>query len=690
LTAPNTVHLKSNYKNASTQSSANEQKEPCLTVVPAHTPVKRTRDECAGEFKEEPAAKRHQSNPIPSITLTSTSTRASVPPSNNASTQNSTHRDSSTVTSDQFPPTSAPTTHKRTKMASITQARSRAKAPQFSPVTRSKVDPLQITSNMTWGQMTRVHSRRAKLAASRAKQTQSSQDEEVVDEHVPQPSPPATDQAPRTPQTAPQPKTGLFSSIRKTFEFVPQIPVSVTKYILGNPFSPTRSALAVESQQHVESPSAQEPAKVMEVEGLSPSPEQELNEARPPPETIEQAHSLKGAASSVNNAGAVAGDSQLSQQKRKRTTFGLYYDNPEYSSEASDSDSSEKESSAPLAKKQKLDETQTPRSVLKKRLGNRTATLPRTNKHVTFDDSPLNTPSKTRSRSFVYTGTTFADAPTQPSTSPSSEDETNLSNSPATNANTEAYTSFYFEPPKYPPLPRDYMLPADFTPTSANPRPGTFCLDFNTYDENDDKIDWDAPVEAIHSNIVVEGPDTPTSIEKPTSDGLATTPAMEFPPATPRITHAELPAAKVTPAGITIHSDANAGPSSTTTADANVLAEVTQEQINKARSTAEQHKSKNPSRLSQVESATSMSPPAEDKHNEFDAGWPKPKTYVEAGVCSQRIFDIVNKNWDPRDSVIGEMVYEQDLKEWIDAHRLEKEHGVPVRVDWGDQEDEEL
>jgi hypothetical protein len=85
-----------------------------------------------------------------------------------------------------------------------------------------------------------------------------------------------------------------------------------------------------------------------------------------------------------------------------------------------------------------------------------------------------------------------------------------------------------------------------------------------------------------------------------------------------------------------------------------------------------------------------MSPPVEDEYNEFDAGWPKPKSYVEAGVCSQRIFDMVSKNWDPRDSVIGEMVYEQSLKEWTDAHRLEKEQGVPVRIDWGDDEDEEL
>jgi hypothetical protein len=85
-----------------------------------------------------------------------------------------------------------------------------------------------------------------------------------------------------------------------------------------------------------------------------------------------------------------------------------------------------------------------------------------------------------------------------------------------------------------------------------------------------------------------------------------------------------------------------------------------------------------------------VSPLAKDEYNEFDAGWPKPKSYVEAGICSQRVFDIVAKGWDPRDSAIGEMVYQQDLKEWTDAHRLEKEQGIPVKVHWGDEEDGEL
>ena len=674
LVAPTIFYVKTNYKDAPTQSSKDEQNESGLTELPAQTPVKRTREESAGEAEEQRASKRHQSN------LTESSTHTSTETSTKASTQTSTQTDSSTTTGDQSRSTSAPTTPKRTKMASITQAKSRAKASRSSPITRSQVKSSQLTSDMTWGQMNRVKSRRSQLLA---KQMQGSQDEEPIHEQSPQPSQSAPDNAPTTPQTAPQPRTGFFGSIRKSFNFFPQLP-AVTK-MLTNSFSPLRSTPAVGSDQ-TDSSSPRERANSVEV-----------NPVRNTPESISMLDAQAGADVDMNDSTASslpqadASTATEPSQKRKREGLGVYYDDPNYI-DSDEEDGSDNESSAPVAKKQKLDETQTPRSVLRKRTGTGTVTLPRTNKRVTFDDSPVDTPSKIRTRSFEYTGIHFADAPSHSHTSPSLDDETSLSNSPGTKANTEANTPFYYERPIYPPLPAEYVLPADFTPTSAHPRPGTFCLDFNTYDENDDNIDWDAPVESIHSNMVVGDPGAPAALQTspPTVEELAATPTMALPPATPRIAHADLPATTVAPSGITIHADDNAGPTSTTTtAETNVLADVTQEQINKVRSTAEQHKSKNPSRLSQVERATSMSPPAEGEYNEFDAGWPEPKSYVEAGVCSQRIFDMVDKTWDPRDNIIGEMVYEQDLKEWTDAHRLEKEQGVPVRYHWGDEEKEE-
>jgi hypothetical protein len=704
LFAPDIVHATTNYQDASTQTSQDERKESSLTVLPAQTPLKRTREESAGQLEAEPTAKRHQSNLTGSSTQTSTLTSAR--PSTQASSQTSTQIDSSTSAGRQSKSIPVTPQRKRTTMVSITEAKSRAKAPRSSPVSRSNVNPLQLTSDMTWGQMTRVHTRRTQLAANRAKQMQSSEDEEPRDEQSPQPSQSAPDQAPMTPQTAPQPRASFFGSIRKKFDFVPQLP-AFTK-LLTNPFLPTRSTPDIQEEV-----SATTKPEVDAVVPLTPP----KNTTQPIPGSIPDFIPISDtqaeadvdmndntAASSIRLE-ADAGNATQSPQKRKRDrgppnpgrTYSLDYNDPIYHSEgSSDEDGSDEESPAPVAKRQKLDETQTPRSVLKKRPGNGdgtgAGTLPRINKHVTFGDSPVDTPSKIRSRCHEYSGVHFADAPSQSYAGLSSDDETNLSNSPGTKANTEANTSFYYPPPEYPPLSPD-QFPVDFTPTSAHPRPGTFCLDFNTYDENDDMIDWDAPIEAIKSNIVVGEPETPTSVEIATSTvgDVATTPALALPPATPRIAHAELPTTADARTGIIIHTDTNADPSSTTKAtDARVLTDVTQEQINRVRSTVEQHKSKNPSRLSQVERATSMSPPVEDEYNEFDAGWPKPKSYVEAGVCSQRIFDIVNKNWDPRDSIIGEMVYEQSLKEWTDAHRLEKEQGVPVRIDWGDGEDEEL
>jgi hypothetical protein len=693
LIAPNIIHVLPNYQDASTQASTDERKESGLTVLPAQTPLKRTREESAGEVEAEPTAKRHQSNP------THLSTQASL--------EASTRIDSNTSTGRQSKSTPVTPQRKRTAKASITKAQSEAKAFRFSPVSRSTVNSLQLTSNMTWGQMARVHTRRTQLAAGRAKQMQSSEDEEPRE-----PSQSAADQAPTTPQTAPQLQTSFFDSIRKRLDLVPQLP-AFTK-LLTNPFSPTRSTPDI--QEEVSTTSKPE---VDSVVPLSPPKNTPRLIPNTTPDFIPISNAQAEAGVDMNENRATSSlhpeaNTGNATQSSPGRTYCL-----EYSEGSSDEEGSDEKSPAPTVKKQKLVETQTPRSVLKTRTGNSTGTLPRTDKRVTFDESPVDTPSKIRSRCHEYSGIHFADAPGQSNISPSSDDDSNLSNSPRTKANTKANSKakikFYFPPPDYPRL-RPDQIPADFVPTSAHPQPGTYCLDYNTYaksdesdsddedDEDYDMTDWNAHNEAAKRSIVVGEPGTPTPIGMATST-VATTPALALPtptpriaPATPRIApttsriaHAELPATADARVGITIHTDSNAGPSSTPKAtDARVLTDVTQEQINRVRSTAEQSKSNSPSGPSQVGRATSVPPPIEDEYNEFDAGWPEPRSYVEAGVCSQRVFDTVSRNWDPRDDVIGDMVYEQSLQEWTDAHRLEREQGVPVRIDWGDDEDEEL
>jgi hypothetical protein len=49
-------------------------------------------------------------------------------------------------------------------------------------------------------------------------------------------------------------------------------------------------------------------------------------------------------------------------------------------------------------------------------------------------------------------------------------------------------------------------------------------------------------------------------------------------------------------------------------------------------------------------------------YNEFDASWPKPKTYVEAGVCSQRVFDMVNQTPVEQDGEFAEVVGDSKIR----------------------------
>jgi hypothetical protein len=48
--------------------------------------------------------------------------------------------------------------------------------------------------------------------------------------------------------------------------------------------------------------------------------------------------------------------------------------------------------------------------------------------------------------------------------------------------------------------------------------------------------------------------------------------------------------------------------------------------------------------------------------NEFDAGWPKAKTYIEAGICSQRVFDIVNSNPIPGDNILEKLLDDSKIR----------------------------
>ena len=356
------------------------------------------------------------------------------------------------------------------------------------------------------------------------------------------------------------------------------------------------------------------------------------------------------------------------KRKRKRPTltaegkiprlpgggFGLdaEFADDDYDDLLSSAADSSDDTTSQVAKKQKLNdevahEAQTPRSVLKKRTDLGNGTISRSNKRVTFDDSPVDTPSKLRTRSHEYNGLTFAD-----NSSPSSEDETNLSNSPGTKANTAANIGGFEETP---PRALLYPPPPDFTPTPGHARPNMWSVPET--DDFDDSFDL---------------------LQTPVPD-------MGPLPATPRIAHAELPATTVAPAAVNILPDLNVQMFAATPSDGSVLAETNAGALNKARSTAEKHKSNNPSRLSQVERVATPSPPlSTDENDEFALGWPHERTYVEAGICSQKVFDYVTASWTKEDDEIGGLVYQQSLQEFKTAWNASEEKGEELAVEWDD------
>ncbi len=729
--------LQSNYVDASTQTDLTGDD---LTVPPAHTPAKRTRE--SAEVTDEPSAKRHQQT-----VFTSAQAGQQTPPKSTPS-QNTTS----------------------SNMSGRSQAKLASKSPSKSPLSllhsgseHSKL--LHYGPGMSYGKMTRIHQARMQRLRNTPSIFPSEEQEEhsatFAEDDSKQPeqsTQAAIEQAPSTPtpQSAPQPRrSGLLNSIRKPFAFFPQLPEAITS-LLPNPFTPTRPTPPSESHQ-TPSTSSEEPASNMEVdkdnnEHHKTQEAQEVqqhqpitrgrgrgrgqgrtqtsykqpasrhasqsdrvtmpNEAEPHVMTEaerneyfrineekksaeiraqlvhESRYSLpttkgdsinidltKDASPTPNITSTTNTSSELitateqaepTRKKRKRPTltadgkiprlprggFGLdgeFYDDDFDGLLPLDSNSDE-ETTAPVAKKQKLNdgltyEAQTPRSVLKKRTDLGTGTISRSNKKVTFDDSPVDTPSKLRTRSHEYNGVTFADY-----ASPTSEDETNLSNSPDTKANTAANTGSIEEGPSRALM---HPCPSDFTPTPGRPRPGSFCVPET--DQFDDSFD------------------------------LTQTPDMSPLPATPRIAHAELPTNTDVPAAVNILPDLDAQMLAATPSDSSVLAETKAEALNKARSTAEKHKSNNPSRLSQVERVATPSPPlVTDENDEFAHGWPREQTYVEAGICSQKVFDYVKANWTKEDEEIGGLVYQQSLQEFKAAWRAAEEKGEELAVEWDD------
>ena len=359
------------------------------------------------------------------------------------------------------------------------------------------------------------------------------------------------------------------------------------------------------------------------------------------------------------------------------------YIDVDYDSEAScDSDGEENQITA---KKQKLHAGQTPRSVLKK--GTHPGLHPngastRSTKRVTFNDNPIDTPTRVRVRATdPYTGIHFAD--------PSNEysDESTMSAtgvlSPDTTANTRANTITPFINDKIPGASEGWR------PTCGNPRPGQFCLDYDTYEENDSENDEEGLAGLVRVGTKIVPISSAFLYNRPPSP-----PAMAVePPATPRPVHAELP---TTPTKLVPTDD-----------NMSFLSNVGNETLNEARDSTQMHASPHPSDLAltpaqEVEESQEVESVAEAQPQTYKNGrtkeeddwyraeaqrWadslelPPLQTYEEAGVGEDWMFELVRSRWTDADTAAVDKWGDESFKNFEAARLRCEAAGVELEVD---------
>ena len=347
----------------------------------------------------------------------------------------------------------------------------------------------------------------------------------------------------------------------------------------------------------------------------------------------------------------------------------------EYDSDGASSPPRKKQKSrTPAEMKSTPVEHQTPRPVLKQPTGDSTA---KAKKNVTWSESPIDTPSKNRARAGHHTGYDFADYPSSSTPdfalsasqddSPNSRadadtstsvisDESTLSAtdviSPSTAANTVANAVTDFPP--------------GFIPTPGNPTPSTFCLDYDTYthSETESEIDSDQSSNKSLTTVFSYDLDPEAMLEKEKRKRDA-----EDEEAQPR------------------------------------LSAIGDHELNRNRP-ATQKRPVGPSPLSQVQtmsspvadqenipptsSETTPTPPtSEVKSDEFaNLQWPKPQTYVEAGIASQPVADLYRKRVTEEDEEDNQVWFAREFERFKAKEKKAKENGRKLVIDFGDEEAE--
>ena len=79
-----------------------------------------------------------------------------------------------------------------------------------------------------------------------------------------------------------------------------------------------------------------------------------------------------------------------------------------------------------------------------------------------------------------------------------------------------------------------------------------------------------------------------------------------------------------------------------------------------------------------------------EREHQFDAwaaglDWPELQTYVEAGVCSAYMDDLLLKKWTKEDERMTQEWWEREFDDVDRAMEEAKRHGQRLELVWGDQ-----
>ena len=363
-----------------------------------------------------------------------------------------------------------------------------------------------------------------------------------------------------------------------------------------------------------------------------------------------------------------------------------------------------------------------PRSAMKPLVQPRTP-VASMKKSVTFNRHPLTDIKTVRplfGKAGNYAGSVFADVsplsdsspegtPSTPSTL-SDINSSQLEMSPTTKSNTEVNTpgarTKFCEDPHDP----------YWRPQPHNPRPGQFCLpdDLSQYDDEDDEsiIEQSTPVQS-NTRTGNNTPNTPETVRRGNAAVASDSPE------TPRLPHAQLPAASPQTAQASTQttqprtSSYSAPPKltySTPPTSANLFADVGPDAVNKARAAAEKYKpesvGKQASKLSQVTQARSPSSspngsraatPASamnpaivaqnsdkiphERQQEYDEwarnlDWPAPgQKIVEEEIFKSDMMKKIVQEWTEEDETNSKIFWNKNFDQVIEAGRKAEREG---------------